>query len=163
MNNTIDFAEGCASINRWQAAGCPVELSEWGQIEQIADESAPRIIEEADAQGITTPEEVRGIIVRLLTDKESRKEIERDAQDKANGYAYAEYHREADHVLEMEEFSLGQLVKNGVDYGGLSYLVLDGEEYWTLENAIRTGIVDGWSSAWFEAARKKYYKKFENN
>lgn len=155
--------KGIESLNRWAAAGHPVELYEWGKIEQIADESAPRIIKEADAQGITTPEEVRGIIVRLLTDKESRKEIERDAQSKANEYAYSMFRREANDVLKMAEFSIEQLVETGVDYGPLSCLVIDGEEYWTLEGAVRAGIVDGWGSAWFEAAREKYYQKFENN
>lgn len=116
-------------------------------IEQIAKTSAPRIIEEADAQDMTTVEEVATIIVTLLSDPASRKAIEEDVRFKADESLYMLSDRKHGILYrspKLTDVKLSQLERWGVDYGGLSCWVLDGEIFGDLTKAIRTGIVDSW-------------------
>ena len=121
-------------------------------IETIAQESASRIIEEADAQGITNPQEVHDLIVKLLSDEKTYAELEKDAKAKAKEWLFMRY-RFRDEVINATEITIDMLTDYGLDYAGLAYLVEEGEEFGNLEKAIKQCIVDGWGPAYAESAK----------
>lgn len=101
-------------------------------IKKIAKASR-NIVVEADAQGVTTGDEVEAIVFDLLTDKSSLESIKRDAKAEAEELCSKKI---------SEAPALEQLADYGADYGPL-YRVLDG--YSTVKEAVRQGLVDNWA------------------
>lgn len=124
-------------------------------IEAIAQESASRIIEEAEAQGITNTQEVHDLIVKLLSDEKTYAELERDSKAKAKELLFMRY-RWRDEVLNATQITIDMLTDYGLDYAGLTCLVEDGEEFGDLEKAIKKCIVDGWGPAYAEYAKEAW-------
>lgn len=134
-------------------------------IKKIAKASRS-IVSEADAQKLTTEDEVESIVTELLSDEKSLEGIRKDALsiadgrlfDMYRGYRYYSY-REA--VKKNFNASLELLVEYGADYGPLSCLVLDGPEdsYPDVKSAVRAGVVDMWCGAIIDAAEDKTNKE----
>lgn len=138
--------------------------AEWEIVERIAKESAPRIVEEAGVQGAVAVGEVDFVIKGILLAKNTRAELLRDVKDSANEWLRMDVHYrdDANRILMLETPELPQLEKVGVDYGPLQSWYEDGEEGsgYTIESAIRKGIVENWGHAFaYECAEK--FKKGE--
>lgn len=134
-------------------------------INKIAQASRA-IVSEADAQKLTTEDEVESIVTELLSDEKSLEELKNDALSKADELLFNTYHgwsyysyREA--VKEHFSASLELLVDDGADYGPLSCLVFDGPEdsYPDVKSAVRAGLVDNWGGKILDAAEDKTDKE----
>lgn len=135
-------------------------------ISQIAKASR-RIVEEADAQKITTEDEVEALIVELLSDPKTLGEIKREALFVANdrayntyrGYIYYDYRKS----LEAQFDPKLELLADGIDYGPLNCLVEDGNEaYPNVKAAVKQGIIDDWGMAILAAAENAVNEESEN-
>lgn len=135
---------------------------EWETVERIARESAPRIVEEAGVQGAVSVGEVDFIIKGILLAKNTRDELLREVRLSANEWLRmdAKYRDDANSILLSEIPELSQLEKQGVDYGPLQSWYEDGEEAtgYTLESAIRKGIVENWGYAFAYECAEKFHK-----
>lgn len=135
---------------------------EWETVERIARESAPRIVEEAGVQGAVSVGEVDFIIKGILLAKNTRAELLSEVRMSANGWLRmdAKYSDDANSILLMGTPELSQLEKQGVDYGPLQSWYEDGEEVsgYTLESAIRKGIVENWGYAFAYECAGKFHK-----
>lgn len=120
-------------------------------IKQIAKNSR-NIVKEADAQNITTEDEVEQIVIDLLSNPETLKEIEHDAKFYAETRMYNQYHSRRyysyrEDVRKLMKPDLNQLAE-GADYGMLECCVLDGLGEDTcpdVKTAVKKGLVDAWS------------------
>lgn len=136
-------------------------------ISQIAKASRS-IVEEADAQKITTEDEVEAIVIELLSDPATLEKIKREALFVANdrayntyrGYIYYDYRKslEAHFAPELE-----LLAKDGIDYGPLNCFVESGNDaYPDIKAAIKKCIIDGWGPAILDAAENAVKEEAEN-
>lgn len=127
-------------------------------IEAIAQKSAACIIEEAGAQNITTTQEVHDLIVKLLCDEKTYEDIEKGARLEANERLYPIYRGRTNEILRTKDMTFDMLLEGGLDYGALEGFV-DGD--YSLEEAIKKCIVDGWGAAYAEAAEAEWREKEE--
>lgn len=136
-------------------------------IAQIAKASRG-IVAEADAQKITTEDEVEALVVELLSDPATLEKIKSDALFRANETAYNTYrgYRYYDYRESLEaHFSpkLELLAEEGIDYGPLSCFVEVGcEAYPDIKEAIKHGIIDSWGGCILSAAEKAVNEEAEN-
>lgn len=152
------------------------EHYEWAKIDRIVEVSVDDILESDPAiYNIVTPGDLKKTIRGILEDKEGRAGLIQDVKDEANHHLYEEYygpfglyHRgegpTVDEVLRCAEPELDQILECGVDYGPLSCLAEDGKDSgYTVESAVRKGLVDNWSYHYAEAAKAEYWNKKEQN
>lgn len=128
-------------------------------IKQIAKNSR-HIVEEADAQNITTEDEVEKIVIDLLSNPETLKEIKTEALSNAQETLYNMYHSRTDYnyreeVYKLMDPELKQIVEYGADYGPLNCLVLD-NYYPDVKTAVKKGIIDNWGHAILDVAQEEY-------
>ena len=123
------------------------------------------IVRDADAQGITTEDEVEGIVTGLLSNNESLSGIVRDALDRADEILYLRFRRYGDDTYrnklkELFNARLELLVDVGADWGPLNCFVCDGQEaYENVKEAVRTGLVDNFALEIIGDAQDKYEKE----
>lgn len=132
-------------------------------IKQIAKNSR-HIVEEADAQNVTTEDEVEQIVINLLSDRVALKYISAMAIEKADDLLFEQYHSRGysfhrEKVAKLFKADLSLLTEDGADYGPLSCCVLDGfgEDTWKdVESAVEKGLIDNWGHTILSYAEDEY-------
>lgn len=133
-------------------------------IKQIAKNSR-KIVDEADAQKITTEDEVEQIVIDLLTRKDTFTEIVKEANSYAQYlnnlynkrvYCKSDYERIIIHAQVDPDLSI--LVEDAADYGPLDCLATDGpdEIYPDVKTAVKCGLIENFGNAILNAAEKEY-------
>ena len=117
-------------------------------INQIARVSCS-IVADADAQDLTTEDEVETIVKEFLSDEESLEELKKDAIDKADELLFLRVRNTVlrNKIKKNFDARLDILADEGADYGPLCCFVIDGTlAYPNVKAAVRAGLVDNWGS-----------------
>ena len=138
-------------------------------VKQIAKNSR-KIVDEADAQNLTTEDEVEQIVIDLLSNPETLKEIEHDAKFYAETRMYDQYHSRRyysyrEDVRKLMKPDLNQ-ISDGADYGMLECCVLDGLGEDTcpdVKTAVKKGLVDAWGCGILSDAEDEYSRIHDEN
>lgn len=126
------------------------ERSREGTIKKIARISRS-IVRDADAQNVTTEDEVENIVTEVLSNNESRAIITRDALDRADEILYLRFRRYCDDTYRnklkvMFNPRLELLVDVGADWAPLNCFVCDGQDaFENVKEAVRTGLVENFA------------------
>lgn len=162
------YSDKCTDNDRAEARIRERELSLAGTIKNIARASRS-IVRDADAQGITTEDEVEGIVTELLFNDESRSSIVRDALSRAREILYLRFRRRggdsySDGLEALFNARLELLVDVGADWAPLNCFVCDGQEaYENVKEAVRAGLVDNFALEILGDAQEKYYNGDEED
>lgn len=122
------------------------------------------IVRDADAQNVTTEDEVENIVTELLSNNESRAIITWEALERADDILYIRFRRYGEDAYryrnklkELFNPRLEMLVDVGADWAPLNCFVCDGQDaYENVKEAVRTGLVENFALRIIGDAHDKY-------